>query len=197
MFQDLPTIQIKKGRHRRLGGDNRQPVIINDVYSDQRFYANVDRTPVLPPIPWCIPLQCGRTHYRRLAGHQQKSGDFNEHDLRLLQAIGGPLAAAIENARLHNDMIAEKRRVETIINNMSEGLLTVSSQGLISHANDALLSLIAQTPDNPIEPANKKIRLHSGSFEQFMRDVLNPQTEKIRSSPPTSIWTTAKKSLFC
>ncbi|MFO7683389.1 MAG: ATP-binding protein [Chloroflexota bacterium] len=180
LFQTLPTIHIRKGQG--IAGwvaENRQPVIINDVYSDQRFYANVDRDSGFTTHSMvCIPLQVEERIIGVLQAINKKSGDFNEHDLRLLQAIGGPLAAAIENARLHNDMIAEKRRVETIINNMSEGLLTVNNLGYISHANDALLMLIAQKPKNLIgEPANKKIRLRTGSFDQFMKSVLNPKTE--------------------
>lgn len=183
LFESLPTVRIKKGQG--IAGwvaENRQPAIINDVYADNRFYANVDRDSGFQTHSMvCIPLQVEERIIGVLQAINKKSGNFNEHDLRLLQAIGGPLAAAIENARLHNDVIAEKRRVDTILNNMSEGLLTVNSQGTITQANDALLTLLDQELENLIgKPANKKIRTYTGSFDKFMADVLtsraaNPQ----------------------
>lgn len=179
LFENLPTIRIKKGQG--IAGwvaGQQQPVIINDVYSDKRFYANVDQDSGFQTHSMvCIPLQVEERTIGVLQAINKKSGDFNEHDLRLLQAIGGPLAAAIENARLHNDVIAEKRRVETIINNMSEGLLTINSAGIITHANDALLTLMDQDPENLIgELANKKVRSYPSSFDNFMDDVLDANT---------------------
>ncbi|MBE2222167.1 MAG: GAF domain-containing protein [Anaerolineae bacterium] len=180
MFEKLPTIRIKKGQG--IAGwvaENQQPVIINDVYADKRFYANVDRDSGFQTNSMvCIPLQVEERTIGVLQAINKKSGDFNEHDLRLLQAIGGPLAAAIENARLHNDVIAEKRRVETILKNMSEGLLTVNPAGIITQANDALLTLLAQDLDNFIgEPANRKIRTRASSFDAFMANVINVDSD--------------------
>jgi PAS domain S-box-containing protein len=180
LFEQLPSISIKKGQG--IAGwvaENRQPVIINDVYSDRRFYANVDRDSGFQTHSMvCIPLQVEERTIGVLQAINKKSGDFNEHDLRLLQAIGGPLAAAIENARLHSDVIAEKRRVETIINNMSEGLLTVNSSGIITHANDALLSLLDESLENLIgASANKKIKTQANNFDDFMAKVLDTDTD--------------------
>lgn len=180
MFEELPTIRIKKGQG--IAGwvaENQNPVIINDVYSDTRFYATVDKDSGFQTNSMvCIPLQVEERTIGVLQAINKKSSDFNEHDLRLLQAIGGPLAAAIENARLHNDVIAEKRRVETILNNMSEGLLTVNHTGVITQANDALLSLLAQNLDALIgEPANRKIRTRTSSFDEFMTEVVDIDTE--------------------
>lgn len=180
MFEALPTISIKKGQG--IAGwvaENRKPVIINDVYADKRFYANVDKDSGFQTSSMvCIPLQVEERTIGVLQAINKKSGNFNEHDLRLLQAIGGPLAAAIENARLHNDVIAEKRRVDTILNNMSEGLLTVNHTGTITQVNDALLILLDQELDNFIgQPANKKIRTRASSFDAFMADVINKNSE--------------------
>ena len=180
MFEELPTIRIKKGQG--IAGwvaQHQKPVIINDVYSDKRFYASVDKDSGFQTNSMvCIPLQVEERTIGVLQAINKKSSDFNEHDLRLLQAIGGPLAAAIENARLHNDVIAEKRRVDTILNNMSEGLLTVNHAGIITQANDALLSLLAQDIDHFIsEPANRKIRTRASSFDEFMARVVDIDTE--------------------
>jgi PAS domain S-box-containing protein len=180
LFEELPAIRIKKGQG--IAGwvaERKKPVIINDVYSDKRFYNRVDQDSGFQTHSMiCIPLQVEERMIGVLQAINKKSGHFNEHDLRLLQAIGGPLAAAIENARLHGDVIAEKRRVETIINNMSEGLLTVNSTGHITHTNDTLLTLLGSEHNVLIgERVSDKIRLQKSSMDEFMQDVIDADHE--------------------
>ncbi|MAU01471.1 MAG: hypothetical protein CL608_30390 [Anaerolineaceae bacterium] len=176
LFKDLPQIRLKKGQG--IAGwvsENRQSVIINDVYSDKRFYSRVDRQSGFQTSNMiCIPLQIEDRVIGILQAINKQNGDFNENDLRLLQAIGGPLAAAIENASLHTAVLAEKRRIETIFANMSEGMMTVDADGLITHANDSLLSLLFRDlPSLLGQKANDMIRLTNGSLNEFMQRVLN------------------------
>ena len=175
LFKDLPAIRLKKGQG--IAGwvsDNRQPLIINDVYSDRRFYSRVDRQSGFQTNNMiCIPLQIEERVIGILQAINKQNGDFNENDLRLLQAIGGPLAAAIENASLHTAVLSEKRRIETIFANMSEGMMTVDADGLITHANDSLLSLLFR--DLPAllgQKANDTIRLTNSSLDEFMQRII-------------------------
>lgn len=180
LFKDLPTIRLNKGQG--IAGwvsENRQSVIINDVYSDQRFYSRVDRQSGFQTDNMiCIPLQIEDRVIGVLQAINKQNGDFNENDLRLLQAIGGPLAAAIENASLHTAVLAEKRRIETIFANMSEGMMTVDADGLITHANDSLLSLLFRDlPSLLGQKANEMIRLNNSSLNEFMQRVLSVDEE--------------------
>lgn len=180
LFKDLPTIRLKKGQG--IAGwvsENRQSVIINDVYSDKRFYSRVDRQSGFQTHNMiCIPLQIEDRVIGILQAINKQNGDFNENDLRLLQAIGGPLAAAIENASLHTAVLAEKRRIETIFANMSEGMMTVDANGLITHANDSLLSLLYRDlPTLLGQKANDMIRLTAGSLNEFMQRILSATDE--------------------
>ena len=180
LFKDLPTIRLKKGQG--IAGwvsEHRQSVIINDVYADKRFYSRVDRQSGFQTNNMiCIPLQIEDRVIGILQAINKQNGDFNENDLRLLQAIGGPLAAAIENASLHTAVLAEKRRIETIFANMSEGMMTVDAEGLITHANDSLLSLLFRDlPTLLGQKANDTIRLNNGSLNDFMQRVLTADDE--------------------
>ncbi len=174
LFEDLPPIQLKKGQG--IAGwvaEHREPIIINDVYSDGRFYSTVDnqsgfRTDSMV----CIPLQVEERMIGVLQAINKQGSDFNENDLRLLQAIGGPLAAAIENSRLHDDVISEKRRIETIFANMSEGMLTINRDGLITHANDSLLSLLSKDLNELVgKAAEQEFKLTSGTMAAYLDDV--------------------------
>lgn len=182
-FEKLPPIRLKRGQG--LGGwvaENGEPVIINDTYSDQRFFSHVDQLSGFRTRSMiCIPLQVEQRTIGVLQAINRLYGKFTDHDLRLLQAIGAPLAAAIENANLHSDVIAEKRRIETIFANMSEGLLTINATAIITHVNEAMLSLVVSESHNVIgRHVSEVIRLKTGSLDDFLQQVLtaideNPQ----------------------
>jgi signal transduction histidine kinase len=180
LFQDLPPVRLRRGQG--IAGwvaQRREPVIVNDVYSDQRFYSQVDHQSGFHTSSMiCIPLQVEERVIGVLQAINKQDGNFDEADLRMLQAIGGPLAASIENAKLHADVLAEKRRIETLFANMSEGLLTVNTRGLITHANDALLLLLRQELELVKgQPVDKILRLRQGSLGEFVQQVVALEVE--------------------
>ncbi|MCA9924571.1 MAG: GAF domain-containing protein, partial [Anaerolineales bacterium] len=181
LFQDLPPIRLKRGQG--IAGwvaEHREPIIINDVYADKRFYSTVDQqSGFVTNSMVCIPLQVEERMIGVLQAINKKSSNFNENDLRLLQAIGGSLAAAIENSRLHADVISEKRRIETIFSSMSEGLLTINSEGYITHTNDSLLSLLFKEREALIgKLAKDMIRFKNGSLLEFTEQVLAAEVDE-------------------
>ena len=177
LFADLTPLRLAPGQG--IAGwvaEHRKPVIVNDVYKDARFYAGVDQqSGFLTKSMACIPLQVEDRVIGVMQAINKKNGKFNQNDLRLMQAIGGPLAAAIENARLHGAVLAEKRRIETIFASMSEGLLTITSDGRITHINEALITLLYNkaTPPNDLIGQNARdvIQLTSGSLDEFIQTV--------------------------
>lgn len=153
---------------------NGEPTIVNDVYTDNRFFSNVDKSSGFQTDSiLCVPLKVEQRVIGVLEAINKYNGRFDDNDLRLLQAISGPLAVAIENARLHSDVLAEKRRIETIFSSMSEGLLTTNTEGWITATNDALLTLI-QKKDNDRENWHIKdlIQTRRIDFDAFFRQVL-------------------------
>lgn len=183
LFEDLPPLRLQPGQG--IAGwvaENREPVIVNDAYKDSRFFSGVDRqSGFLTESLACIPLQVEERVIGVMQAINKKNGEFNQNDLRLMQAIGGPLAAAIENARLHAAVLAEKRRIETIFASMSEGLLTITADGRITQANEAFISLLFHevTPPEKLygELANKIIRLKNGSLDEFIQTVMAANDE--------------------
>lgn len=185
LFKKLPPIRLRTGQG--IAGavaSSGESLIVNNVYKDERFFPKVDsesgfRTESI----MCVPLQVEGRVIGILEAINKRNGNFNETDLRLLQAIASPLAAAIENARLHGDVLAEKRRVETIFSIMPEGMLTVNAEGQVTGTNDALLTLMGFESDEPLvgHPADEVIYVRSGeAFAQFIEEVYeadgaNPQ----------------------
>lgn len=179
-FVNLPPIRLRKGAG--IAGwvaESGEPVIINDAYSDRRFYSKIDnRSGFRTDSMICIPLQVNDRVIGVMQAINKQDGDFHENDLRLLQAIGGPLAASIENATLHEDVLAEKRRIETLFTSMSEGMATVNQDGLITNINEALRSLLkADTDELRGEKATAVIRLRNHDFKQFLEQVRAEEEE--------------------
>lgn len=187
LFADLPPVKLRKGQG--IAGwvaEHGEFVIVNDVYSDERFYARVDRQSGFQTRSMiCVPLKVEERIIGVLQAINKVEGLFSQHDLSLLQAIAGPLAAAIENANLHSDVLAAKRRVETILASMAEGLLTVTVDGIITQANEALLAMLAM-PEMQMEAGAETlvgrqvvqvVRLKKGELRPFLDEVLQAKDE--------------------
>lgn len=176
LFQNMPPVRLRKGQG--IAGwvaERGEAVIINDVYADERFFSRVDRQSGFRTYSMvCIPLKVEERIIGVLQAINKQEGEFTQHDLSLLQAITGPLAAAIENANLHGHVIAEKRRIEAIFASMAEGLMTVNADGVITEVNEALLTLLGteETSDLLGRPVHEVIRLKKGDFLGFLQDVL-------------------------
>ncbi len=187
LFADLPPVKLRKGQG--IAGwvaEHGELVIVNDVYSDERFYARVDRQSGFQTRSMiCVPLKVEERMIGVLQAINKEEGLFSQHDLSLLQAIAGPLAAAIENANLHRDVLAEKRRVETILASMAEGLLTITVDGIITQANEALLTLLSMPEAEMVAGAEslvgrqvtQVIRLKKGELRPFLDEVLEAEDE--------------------
>ncbi len=82
---------------------NGEPLIVNDVTSDQRFYPKVDQqTGFVTKSIMCAPLAV----HGRVIGvievlNKQDGSGFDSEDLETLASVASTAAMAIENARLH------------------------------------------------------------------------------------------------
>ncbi len=90
-----------------------KPVLVPDVSRDARFYPAVDRqlgTETRSLI--CTPLRTRAGIIGVAQVVNKREGTFTERDLALLDAIGGSIAVALENARLYEALRREKEEVQ-------------------------------------------------------------------------------------
>jgi PAS domain S-box-containing protein len=128
----------------------------------------------------CIPLQVDEQTIGVLQVINRKSGRFTNRDLQLVQALAGPLSAAIENTRLHTDVLAEMRLTETLFNTLSEGIITVNREGVIIQANSAFGALIDLPVEEVIGLALRDIfRTRKSDIDQFIKRVLETDQESV------------------
>jgi HD-GYP domain-containing protein (c-di-GMP phosphodiesterase class II) len=85
---------------------NREPLIVNDVYKDQRFFKSVDKTTgFVTKAILCVPLI---VHAKAIGVlevlNKNDGGDFTEADLENIVPAASVAALAIENAKLRQDV---------------------------------------------------------------------------------------------
>ncbi len=126
---DLEKDQVRIPKDLGVAGwvfQNRSPVIINDAYSDPRFFPEVDKkTGFKTRNILSIPLinrekKCIGT----LQALNKKTGDFNEEDQAFLISASHYMAIAIENAKLYDDLRVLDLAKERVINHLSHELRT-------------------------------------------------------------------------
>jgi PAS domain S-box-containing protein len=149
-FDALPPIRLKMGQG--IAGwvaKTGQPLNVPDAYAEPRFFRGADSASGFTTRSiLCVPLIVEGQVIGVMQALNKHSGHFSEGDERLLSALASSAAIAIEKACLHADVLAEKRRMETIFANMSEGLLTVRPNGQITAVNPALRNMIGDDGDN-------------------------------------------------
>ncbi|OGP63822.1 MAG: hypothetical protein A2V65_01920 [Deltaproteobacteria bacterium RBG_13_49_15] len=100
--------------------------LINDAYSDPRFFPDVDRKSGFRTRSiLSVPL-VNRSHKSIgvLQALNKNSGDFTTEDLDMLTSISQYVAIALENAKLYEELKLMEKARERIINHLSHELKT-------------------------------------------------------------------------
>ncbi len=70
------------------------------------------------------------------------SPSFSQNDRQVLSAFADQAAIAVHNARLYQDLLAEKRHLDTIIENSADGVMILDGQWRIRTTNRALEQML-------------------------------------------------------
>ena len=88
------------------------PVMLNDVRKDARFYNGIDlQSNFTTRSLICTPLVTRSGTIGVLYALNKKAGAFTKEETRILEILSGPIAVAIENAKLYGEL---KRRTDDL-----------------------------------------------------------------------------------
>lgn len=88
------------------------PIRVDNAQADARHFRKIDEdTGFLTRSILCVPLKTREKIIGVIEVFNKRTGPFNEQDQLLLSSIANYAAIAIENARLHQSVLAEKDRV--------------------------------------------------------------------------------------
>ena len=102
----LKEIRLKKGEG--IAGwvaEKGEPLIIQDVQSDPRFFRGADtNSEFVTNDMICVPVKTKDKILGVLQTINKKAGTFNEEDAEILSALANQVAVAIENANLYQEL---------------------------------------------------------------------------------------------
>lgn len=142
----LDAVDIRFPNHLGIAGNvfiNNKTVNINYAYADLRFNPAFDKqTGYFTRSILCVPVvnEKGAT-----IGVTQvlnkKGGLFTEEDESRLKAFTAQVSVALENAKLFNDVQNMRNYSESMLESMSNGVITLDDDGRITTCNRAALNL--------------------------------------------------------
>lgn len=134
--------------------------LVPDVARDPRWNANIDKeTGFVTHSILCVPLIARDETIGAIELLNKLDGEFNESDLHLLESIAAPVAIAIQNARLHRQIVMQlenqrrlflqvehaKKEWETTVDAIDAGIVLTDERGYILRANQTLAKWVKST----------------------------------------------------
>lgn len=134
------------GRHTRkhgslieYAGSHPNPVLLEELLHARPTPRRVEIANHLAELDayCCLPLRTKSGLVGILTLGQKASGDmYSRNDLVLFNALAGPLATAIENARLYRKLEELNMHLASILTNMRGGVIAVDTEGKVRTVNE-------------------------------------------------------------
>jgi len=172
-----------------------QTVNVPYAYADLRFNPAMDRsTGYFTRSIMCVPIV---NKNGKIIGVTQalnkRGGPFTAEDESRLRAFTAQLSISLENAKLFEDVQNMKNYNESMLQSMSNGVVTLNEEGRIATCNNPGLGILRTHPAEVIGKTAQefftgpnawvldRIRVVNESLKQdiFMDSVLEVQSEKI------------------
>lgn len=112
-----------------------------------------------------------------------KKDAFSEYDIRLLYTIANQASIAVD--RLRAVIAAEKNKIETMVESMSDGVIMIDEKGELAIINPAAQKMLGFQMDDNIE---KLYTIEYSGLSEYLRASLTEgkkQTQEIVVNPPT------------
>lgn len=149
---------------------NRTMLIINDAYSDPRFYAEVDKKSGFRTRNiLCVPLFNQKSEcIGALQALNKNLGGFSGDDADLLKSMSHYVAIALENSKLYEDVNRYSERLKQTLIHI-ETLEKVKSQ-LTKFVPSSVARMVEEDPDRvSLEKAPMKVSILFIDIQDFSR----------------------------
>ncbi len=138
-------------------------------------------------VPWMnkggivfVPLQLKERVFGLLVLGRQSSDSYKTGELDFIRLLANHVAVAIENARLYNEALLEKNKMEAIVNQMGDGVVILDAEGKILLVNEAAENLTGFEADEVIGISCEETHQNmNGTFKIILPETPKNETEEI------------------
>lgn len=147
---------------------------IPHAYADLRFNPSFDRqTGFFTRSILCVPVVNKQAKVIGVTQVLNKTGGpFDAEDESRLKAFTAQIAIGLENAKLFNDVQAMKNYTESMLQSMTNGVITVDADMTVRTCNAAAARLLGRTPDLVIGEPGEAIGEENLWLIERLRKVL-------------------------
>jgi PAS domain-containing protein len=150
-----------------------QPALVMDVQQDNRFNRGVDAvTGVQTRSVLCVPVLSQKRIYGVFELINRKSGQFNPQDQEFMTVLGRQTAAAYQNLLMLDEVTHAKTLLQSLLENMSGGLIATNLAGLITLMNPAAMHMLQLKTTDVIGKPASEILVDFPWFLQTLRNTL-------------------------
>ena len=120
-----------------------QPALVNDVSQDNRFNRDVDlKTGFNTKSMLCIPVFSQKRTYGVLQIMNRTEGPFSPQDQEFMTLLGRQAAIAYQNLMLLREVSHTKILMESLVENLSGGLIAMDASGVLTILNPSSAQLL-------------------------------------------------------
>jgi adenylate cyclase len=151
-----------------------QPALVPDVRQDNRFNKQVDFiTGFVTRSILCVPVFSQKKTYGVLEVMNRKNGQFSPQDQEFMTLLGRQAAIAYQNLLLIEEVSHTKILLESLLLNLSGGLIAVDLENRLTICNPAALSILHLASPAPLGQSAKELLKDFPWFTQMLTDTVS------------------------
>ena len=133
-----------------------------------------------------VPLVVGdRAIGTASSGRKGDKPDFSEEDAALARAMAGQVAVAMENARLFQEVQAQKAQTEALLSSMSEGVCAIDLDERITAVNPWLEAMVGRRAEDMVGKRCRTVLHHTDQEGNLLCEVACPLRASLEERKPT------------
>jgi PAS domain S-box-containing protein len=165
---DAMLSQASVNSFERFVMDEKKPFALSDIQAETKFYFGPQTAGQPYKATIAVPMFIAEKPVGVFSLYYCRSRIFCDEELHFLEIIGNILAVSLERADYYAKAIHEKELSDTILQSVTDGILTVDTCGKILSFNKSFEKMIGLLPENTIGlPACNVFRLREGN-EHFI-----------------------------
>ncbi|OGR89537.1 MAG: hypothetical protein A2992_03805 [Elusimicrobia bacterium RIFCSPLOWO2_01_FULL_59_12] len=165
-----------------------QPAMVMDVNLDNRFNRSADAvTGLKTHSVLCVPVLSQKRTYGVIELVNRKSGQFGPQDQEFMTVLGRQTAAAYQNLLLYSELSHAKTLLQSILENLTGGLIAIDLSGKITILNPAAARLLDLGVENPMGRAASEVLKDHAWFIDILSKTLSDKCSVSRQEVDLSL----------